>query len=100
MKGRFCKLYIRIYINILCIKPKLLGFSESYSAVLTKKYWAVEKEESANMTIFVIFTLSELNNIRVTYSKYFQNIVYETDISSTLSDQLPYAFLHEFIYIQ
>ena len=49
---------------------------------VTKTYWTLRKEESVNMTIHPLFTLSELHNIREIYSKYFQNIIYKTDISS------------------
>ena len=49
---------------------------------VTKTYWTLKKEESVNMTIHPLFTLSELHNIREIYSKYFQNIIYKTDISS------------------
>ena len=34
------------------------------------------------MTIFALFTFLELHNIRGTYSKYFQNFIYESDVSS------------------
>ena len=34
------------------------------------------------MKIFVLFTFLELRNIRGIYSKYFQNIICEIDISS------------------
>ena len=49
---------------------------------VTKTYWTLKKEESVNMTIHPLFTLSELHNIREIYSKYFQNIICKTDISS------------------
>ena len=49
---------------------------------ITKTYWTLKKEESVNMTIFLLFTLSGLHNIKEIYSKYFPNIIYETDISS------------------
>ena len=42
------------------MKGTLLGNSESYSAFVTKTYWALEKEEIVNMTIFVLFIFLEL----------------------------------------
>ena len=34
------------------------------------------------MKFFLLFTFLELRNIRGTYSKYFQNIIYKSDILS------------------
>ena len=60
----------------------LLQFLENYCAAVTKRYWALKKEEILNLTIFVLFSFFQLRNIRGTYSKYFQNNIYETDTSS------------------
>ena len=40
-----------------------------------------EKEEISTLTIFNLLSFLLLWNIRRTYSKYFQNNIYETDIS-------------------
>ena len=60
----------------------LLRFPQNYCAAVTKKYWAVKKEEIVNMSIFLLFSFLQLCNITGTYSKYFQNNINETDISS------------------
>ena len=60
----------------------LLFFLENYCAAVSKKYWALKKEEILNLKIFVFFRILQFRNIRGTYSKYFQNNIYETDISS------------------
>ena len=60
----------------------ILRFLQSYCAVVTKKYWALEKEEISNLTIFILLRFLLLWNIRGTYSKYLQNNIYETDILS------------------
>ena len=61
----------------------LLCFCENYCAAVIKKYWALKKQEILNLTVFVLFSLLQFRNIRGTYSKYFQNNIYETDISCT-----------------
>ena len=61
---------------------KLLRFLENYCAALTKKYFALKKEQILNLTTLVRFSFLQLCNSRGTYSKYFQNNIYETDISS------------------
>ena len=35
---------------------KLLRFVENYCAAVTKKYWALEKEEISNLTISALFS--------------------------------------------
>ena len=52
------------------------------NAVVTKTYSALKKEEIVSMRIFAHFSFLELRNNRWTYSKYFQNNIYEIDISS------------------
>ena len=81
IKGTYFELYIKTYIKNLYsnIQRTLLRFSENYSAVITKTYWALKKEEILNMIVFVIFCN---HNIRGTYSKYLQNNIYETNIPS------------------
>ena len=74
------------------MKGTLLGNSESYSAFVTKTYWALEKEEIVNMTIFVLFIFLELRNIRRTYSKYFQKFINHL----RLSNQPPSLLFQEF----
>ena len=59
----------------------LLRFLQSYCAVVTKKYLALEKEEISILAIFILLSFLLLWNIRGTYSKSFQNNIYETDIS-------------------
>ena len=61
---------------------KLLRFLENYCAALTKKYLPLKKEQILNLTTLVLFSFLQLCNIRGTYCKYFQNNIYETDISS------------------
>ena len=61
------------------ITGTLLCFLQNYCAVVTKKYWALEKEEILNLTSCLVFGNYV---IRGTYSKYFQNNIYETGISS------------------
>ena len=60
---------------------KWTHFLENYCAAFTKTYWALKKEETVNLTIFVLFTFFYLRNIRGTYSKYFENNIYKTNIS-------------------
>ena len=36
---------------------KLLRFVENYCAAVTKKYWALEKEEILNLTLSALFSL-------------------------------------------
>ena len=57
---------------------KLLRFLKNYCAVVTKKYWALKKEQILNLTSFIVFSFLQLYNIRGTYSKYSQNDIYET----------------------
>ena len=59
----------------------LLPFFQSYCAVVTKKYWALEKEEISILTIFILLSFLLLWNIRGTYFKYFENNIYEAGIS-------------------
>ena len=61
---------------------KRLRFLENYCAALTKKHFPLKKEQILNLANFVLFSFLQLCNIRGTYSKYFQNNIYETDISS------------------
>ena len=63
------------------IMGTLLRFLQSYCAAVTKKYWPLEKEEISNLTIFILLSFLLLRNIRGTYSKSFQNNIYETDTS-------------------
>ena len=81
------------------MKGTLLSFSEIYSAVKTKTYWAL-KEEIIKMTIFVFFSFFLLRNISGTYSKYFQNNITKLIVHLRLNNQLHYVPLQEFIYIQ
>ena len=60
----------------------LLRILQSYSTVVTKKYWELEKEELSNLTTFILLSFFLLWNIKGTHSKYFQNNIYETDILS------------------
>ena len=55
---------------------KLFHFFENNCPDVPKKYWALQKEK-----IFILFSFLYLRHIRGTYSKYFQNNIYETDIS-------------------
>ena len=57
-------------------------FLENYWAAVGKKYWALQKQEILNLEIFVVFRFLQFCNIRRSYSKYFQNNIHETDISS------------------
>ena len=34
----------------------LLRFLENYCAAISKKYWPLKKEETVNVTIFVLFS--------------------------------------------
>ena len=60
----------------------LLFFLENYCAAVSKKYWALKKQEILNLTIFVLTRFLQFRNIWGRYSKYFQNNIYETHISS------------------
>ena len=60
----------------------LLFFLENYCAAVSKKYWRLNKQEILSLTIFVLFGILQFRNIRGTYSKYSQNNIDETDISS------------------
>ena len=40
------------------------SFLENYCAAVTKRYWALEKEEILNLTVFVLFSFLLLRNIR------------------------------------
>ena len=66
----------------------LLFFLENYCAAVSKKYWALKKQEILTLTIFVFFRFLQLRNIRRTYSKYFPNNIYETEISSVAQNEL------------
>ena len=59
----------------------LLRFLQNFSSAVTKKYWALKKEEIVNLKIFVLFRFLKLLNIRGTYSICFKNNIYETDIT-------------------
>ena len=59
-----------------------IPFLEKNCWAVTKKYWELKKEEILNPTFFVLFSFLYLCNNRGTYSKYFPNNIYETDISS------------------
>ena len=56
--------------------------STYHSKVVTKICSAFKIEEILNLTIFFLFSFSQFHNIRGTYSKYFENNIFETDISS------------------
>ena len=77
--GTYFEFYIKNYI-----KETLFHFSENYCVLVTKRYCALTKEEIINLAIFVRFILLYLRNIRGTFSKYFQNNISETDISSAV----------------
>ena len=51
----------------------LFLFLENYCSAVTKKYWALKKEEILILTIFVLFSFLSLRNIRLKYSKCFHN---------------------------
>ena len=38
------------------MKGTILRFSENYSTVVTKTYWALKKEEIVNLTIFFLLS--------------------------------------------
>ena len=61
---------------------KPLRFLENYCAALTKKYFPLKKEQILNLANLFLVSFLQLCNIKGTYSKYFQNNIYETDISS------------------
>ena len=56
----------------------------------------LKKEEIVNMTIFVLFSVFLLGNIKGTHSKYFQNNITKLIVHLRLRDQLPYFPLQEF----
>ena len=66
----------------------LLFFLENYCAAVSKKYWALKKQEILTLTIFVFFRFLQFRNTRRTYSKYFPNNIYETEISSVAQNEL------------
>ena len=74
--------FIEKLIEKCDIKRKLLCFFLNYCAAVSKKFWALKKEEVVNLTIFVLFSFFKSSNIRGTSSKYFQNKIWKTDISS------------------
>ena len=57
-------------------------FSTNHSKVVTKIYCALKIEEILNLRIFFLFSFLQFHNIRETYCKYFENNIFETDISS------------------
>ena len=56
--------------------------STNYSKVVTKIYCALKLEEILNLAIFLLFSFLQFHNIGGTYSKYFENNIFETDILS------------------
>ena len=66
----------------------LFFFLENYCAAVSKKYWALKKQEILTLTIFVFFRFLQFRNTRRTYSKYFPNNIYETEISSVAQNEL------------
>ena len=74
-------------------------FSENCSAVATKTYWAIKREENVNMTTFfllafcnyVILVEHILNNKQKTILNI--NNISETDISSVISHQLSVSWV-------
>ena len=50
------------------------------------------------MTIFVLFRFLQFCNIRGSYSKYFQNNIYETDISSAAQRSTKWSFFARILY--
>ena len=77
---------------------KLLRFLENFCAALTKKYFALKKEQSLNLATLVLFSFLQLCNIRGKYSKYFQNNSYETDISSAAKHSTKSCFFARILY--
>ena len=57
-------------------------FSENYSTIRTIFYCTLKIEEILNLTIFVRISFMQLCNISGTSSKYFENNISDTDISS------------------
>ena len=55
MKETYFELYIKTYITMLSYST-LLPFLENYCAAVTKKYWALKKGETVNLTNFVLFS--------------------------------------------
>ena len=57
-------------------------FSENYSTIRTIFYCTFKIEEILSLSIFVRFSFLQLCNISGTSSKYFENNISDTDISS------------------
>ena len=57
-------------------------FSENYSTIRTIFYCTFKIEEILSLSIFVRFRFLQLCNISGTSSKYFENNISDTDISS------------------
>ena len=64
------------------IRGTHLRFSTSYSKTVIQIYCTFKTEEIVNHKSFAIFSFFQLGYIRETYSKYFQNSISETPISS------------------
>ena len=57
-------------------------FLKTILQLSSKIYWALKRRDIVNPAIFVVFSFLQLCNIRASHSKYLQNNIYETDISS------------------
>ena len=74
-------------------------FLKTILQLSSKICWALKRRDIVNPAIFVVFSFLQLCNIKGTYSKYFQNKISETDISSSVINYL-LIFCKNFIYIQ
>ena len=74
-------------------------FFSSYSKVVIKIYCAFKIEKIVNHKNFVIFSFFWSRYIRVTYSKYFQNDIWEGAISSVPQKSTSWFFFLIFLYI-
>ena len=70
----------------------LLPFLQSYCAVVTKKYWTLEKEEISNLTIFLLLSFcyygilgGHILNISKTI---FTKLIFHLRLSDKLPDVL------------
>ena len=74
----------------------LLQFLENYGAAVTKRYWALKKEEILNLTIFVLFFFFNYVILGGHILNISKTMFMKLILHLRLSDQLNYVLLEEF----
>ena len=90
-------LYKNVCKNVISI-VHIFVFSTSYSNVVIKIYSSFKIEIVVNHKHFVCFSFLELDDIRATYSKYFQNNISEAAVSSVTLKSTTLCFFLLILY--